>query len=46
MPSGWKKIRGATTAPSGYVWIWNGKPIFSKDYRHAHNHELNELKVI
>jgi hypothetical protein len=35
MPPGWKEIRGATTAPSGYVWIWNGKSIFSKEYRHA-----------
>jgi hypothetical protein len=32
---GWKEIRGATTAPSGYVWIYNGKSIFSKEYRHA-----------
>jgi len=35
MPEGWKEIRGATTAPSGYVWINNRKSIFSKEYRHA-----------
>ncbi len=35
MPPGWRELRGATTAPSGYVWIWNGKPIFSKEYRHG-----------
>ena len=35
MPPGWKEIRGATTAPSGYVWIYNGKSIFTKEYRHA-----------
>jgi hypothetical protein len=35
MPPGWKEIRGATTAPSGYVWIYNGKSIFSKEYQHA-----------
>jgi hypothetical protein len=35
MPPGWKEIRGATTAPNGYVWIWNCKSIFSKEFRHA-----------
>ena len=35
MPQGWKEIRVATTAPSGYVWIYNGKSIFGKEYRHA-----------
>lgn len=35
MPTGWKKIFGAQTAPSGYVWIFNGKSIFSSEYRHA-----------
>jgi len=35
MPTGWKKLRGATTAPNGYVWIWNGKSVFTKEYRHA-----------
>ncbi len=28
MPNGWKILQGATTAPKGYVWIWNGKPRF------------------
>ena len=35
MPDGWKEIIGAQTAPSGYVWIFNGKSIFSSEYRHA-----------
>ena len=35
MPDGWKEIRGAQTAPNGYVWIWNRKSIFSPEYRQA-----------
>ena len=35
MPDGWVEIRGATTAPNGYVWINNRKSIFSDEYRHA-----------
>lgn len=35
MPEGWKEIKGASTAPNGYVWIWNRKSIFRKDFRHA-----------
>jgi hypothetical protein len=35
MPDGWVEIRGATTAPNGYVWINNRKSIFTKEYRHA-----------
>lgn len=35
MPNGWKEINGALTAPSGYVWIFNGKSIFSNEYQHA-----------
>ena len=35
MPEGWKEIDGAKTAPNGYVWISNGKSIFSKEYEHA-----------
>ena len=35
MPDGWKEIRGAQTAPSGYVWIWNCKSIFSPEYQRA-----------
>ena len=35
MPDGWGEIRGATTAPNGYVWINNRKSIFNKEYRHA-----------
>lgn len=35
MPTGWKEIIGAQTAPSGYVWIFNGKSIFSNEYQKA-----------
>lgn len=35
IPDGWKVIRGATTAPHGHVWIFNGKPLFSDEYEHA-----------
>ena len=35
MPYGWKEIRGAATAPIGYVWINNRKSLFSPDYRHG-----------
>ena len=35
MPDGWIEIKGATTAPNGYVWINNRKSIFTKEYRHA-----------
>lgn len=35
MPDGWVEIRGATTAPNGYVWINNRVSIFSKEYRLA-----------
>lgn len=34
-PKGWKRIKGATTAPNGYVWINNGLSIFDKGYQHA-----------
>jgi hypothetical protein len=35
MPEGWKEIKGAMTAPNGYIWIFNGKSIFSKEYKQA-----------
>lgn len=35
MPTGWKEISGALTAPSGYVWIFNGKSIFTSEYQQA-----------
>lgn len=34
-PKGWRRIKGATAAPNGYVWISNGRSIFDKDYHHA-----------
>lgn len=40
MPKGWGVCNGATTAPSGYVWINNRKPLFVKtgksQYEHAY----------
>lgn len=33
IPEGWKVRKGATTAPRGYVWIWNVKSLFSGEYR-------------
>ncbi len=33
IPKGWKVLKGATTAPNGYVWIWNGKSRFLGEYR-------------
>lgn len=35
LPKGWKVLKGATTAPKGYVWASNGKSRFSKDYKNA-----------
>lgn len=35
MPDGWKEIKGALTAPNGYIWIFNRKSIFSKEYQQA-----------
>lgn len=35
IPIGWKVIKGATTAPLGYVWISNGKSRFSGEYEHG-----------
>jgi hypothetical protein len=35
MPKGWKRLKGAQTAPRGYEWICNGKSRFGGEYRHA-----------
>lgn len=35
IPDGWKVREGATTAPNGFVWIWNVKSLFSSEYRAA-----------
>ena len=32
MPEGWVKIRGAVTAPVGYIWISNNKSRFGGEY--------------
>lgn len=35
IPNGWKQLKGATTAPKGYEWYWNGKSLFSGEYEQA-----------
>ncbi len=35
MPAGWKRIIGAMTAPSGSMWICNGKSHFSGERKTA-----------
>lgn len=35
MPKGWQVLEGATTAPVGYKWIYNGKSLFSKQREKA-----------
>lgn len=35
MPSGWRRIIGATTAPRGSMWIYNGKSYFSGERKKA-----------
>lgn len=31
LPTGWKAIEGAQTAPNGYVWVHNCKNPFAPD---------------
>jgi hypothetical protein len=35
IPTGWIKVKGATTAPEGYSWYSNGKSRFSGEYECA-----------
>jgi hypothetical protein len=35
MPKNWHVLKGATTAPNGYVVICNGKSRFSPGYRNG-----------
>ena len=35
MPSGWRRVMGALTAPRGSMWIYNGKSNFSKERKTA-----------
>lgn len=35
MPAGWRRIIGAMTAPSGSIWICNGKSLFSGERKTA-----------
>lgn len=35
MPEGWRMVYGATTAPKGYAWIYNGQSRFSGKRSHA-----------
>jgi len=32
-PKGWKRIKGATTAPHGYAWYNNGASRFGLKYK-------------
>lgn len=37
MPEGWEALKGALTAPEGYIWIWNKKSRFgaSRNFQHG-----------
>lgn len=35
VPKGWREIKGATTAPSGFKWISNGKSMFGGEREQA-----------
>ncbi len=35
MPSGWRRVMGALTAPRGSMWIYNGKSLFSRERKIA-----------
>lgn len=35
LPSGWQRVYGATTAPSGYYCAHNSRDIFGDEYKHA-----------
>lgn len=35
LPNGWKWRQGATTAPHGYRWAYNGKSMFVGEYEQA-----------
>lgn len=35
MPSGWRRVMGALTAPRGSMWIYNGKSYFSGERKKA-----------
>lgn len=35
LPSGWQRVIGATTAPSGYYWAHNSKEFIGNEYKHA-----------
>lgn len=35
MPEGWNEIKGALTAPVGYRWIYNCRPMFDNNYKKA-----------
>lgn len=35
LPKGWVKIKGALTAPNGYIWVSNNKSRFSGERKSA-----------
>ena len=40
IPTGWKLLEGATTAPKGYKWVYNGQSLFSGNRERALLKEL------
>lgn len=35
MPAGWRLIKALGPKAGGLRWIYNGEPLFSKNYKHA-----------
>ena len=35
MPEGWNIVKGASTAPNGFVWVSNGKSFFGGERERA-----------
>ena len=42
LPKGWKRLSGATTAPKGYIWIYNGKSRFGGGYKKTVEDEMRK----
>lgn len=35
LPKGWKEVKGASTAPRGYKWYYNGESFFNGKREHC-----------
>ena len=46
MPKGWKETEGTMTDPSGYKWIDNNKPLFTKDKNGKRIHNKNRQSAL